>query len=77
MFPVLRTTHIDRINLTLGVLKTECVPYEIGNGFVSCNLAISCDLRAGKSDDWAGFSPSTWVFPCEYHSTHSLYSSSS
>jgi len=27
-------------------------------------------LRAGKGDEWAGFSPSTWLFLCEYHSTH-------
>jgi hypothetical protein len=33
-----------------------------------------CEIYGGRSDGRIGFPPSTWIFPCHYHSTSAAYS---
>jgi hypothetical protein len=53
---------------TCGVRKLEISLYK-------CKRIDPCGICGGQSGTGAGFSPSSSVFPCQYHSTIAPYSS--
>jgi len=66
--------HVYIIQINLSVPSVS--PASHRQGLIR-NRASSCEICSGRSGFGTGFSPSTSVSPCHYHSSNDLYSSSS